>query len=481
MDIKIKEMAKKIKNIMVMVKVIGKKMKFEKRKSKMSPVKFLEASLRTFVSSDKPTYQDIASTFNSISGGKRISRQGLWNRINTDCINFLKEFLIELVKVVTDKIMITTKLISSFAEVYIIDSTTISLPDKLKDKYKGYGGSGSESAMRVQCAYNYTRRSYHQIKTGGIELSDSKFLLSIINTFKKFSLVLIDLGYVTVEVLKNLIINNIFFVCRFPFYNWNVYDVNNSNKKLDLLSILKKNKGKIVEMEVLVTNTRIPVRLIAFPLPKKEEDKIIKKRKKKAKKNHNINLSKRYLSFLYWTIYITNAPNDLIKTRDIHIIYRIRWCIESIFKLWKSYFNLSWVNGVKTEKVEYGIFIRFILLTFYAFFSYESLKFIDDEDFDYSDFSCVKFFKKQFGYFFDNYDTNLTKFSNAFNNYVKDIQDYGKKNSSSNRKTLKDLLKHHKRGGHPILRYTNYDITELCSQFRGVSPPLPLSRSKGVA
>lgn len=483
MNKKIKELFRKIKEIMKLVSSIGKNMRFEKRKSKMDAVKFLKASITANLEKEKPSFDDYARCFYKITKGKSISRQGFWDRIKPDTINFLKNFFFKLLEITIGSLMTVPKLLKSFSEVYLIDSTMISLPETLKEHYKGYGGAASKSAMRIQCVYNVLRKAYEKIEIGDINLSDYKFINSVIDTFKAVSLIMFDLSYVGIEVLKKIINNGSYFLCRFPFYNWTLYDINDKNKKLDLLSILENNCDRIVEFCALISKKKLPVRLVAFPITKAKKEEVIEKRLKKAESNRNSksrkSLSENYIKFLGWTIYITNAPSELIKTRDIVLLYRLRWYIELIFKLWKTYFNINEFNSTKKEKVEFIVYIRLIILCFYCLFSNEATELIDNEDFDYSDFSCVKIFKEYFSNFLNSLDSSVVCFSNSFKTYVSEIEYYGMRNKNSSRDNILIKLRTHTRGGYPILLYNNLDISTFYSQFKPMVPICSNCESKG--
>jgi hypothetical protein len=38
----------------------------------------------------------------------------------------------------------------------------------------------------------------------------------------------------------------------------------------------------------------------------------------------------------YWTVYLTNVPADQLSLSEAGVLYRLRWQIELLFKLWKS-------------------------------------------------------------------------------------------------------------------------------------------------
>jgi hypothetical protein len=484
MDINIKELYGKIKEIFNIATTIAKDIGFEMRKSKMNAVNFLKASIKSFIEKDTPTFNDLARFFKETSGGETITKQGFWNRIKPQTIDFLEQFLKRLLEMAIGKIINIPKLLKNFTQTYILDSTLMGLPNVLKNVYKGFGGNASEAMMKIQCLFNFSKQSYEKIEMGDIKLADTHFAKNNIQHLKEGSLTLFDLGYVCIDVLKNVIKNNSYFLCRFPFWKLKLYEKNNKNKEINLLKLLQSNDSKIVELVAYVGKDKVPVRLVAYPLPKDKRDKIVKKRIKKAKANVNYknrkDINKNYIKFLYWNIFITNTSSKMIKTKDIIKIYRLRWKIELIFKLWKSNLHIDEINSKKKESVLYSVYFRLIIITFYFLFINSSSDFAyvlsdeDDEDIEYSDHICIGIFKYIFSSILNNIE--LKVFSVLYLKFLSDIRTYGKKSKSSSRPSTIDILRYHNRGGPMVFNYNNYDISVCCSHFKSGVIPTSLCR-----
>ncbi|MCA7010101.1 transposase, partial [Wolbachia endosymbiont of Tribolium confusum] len=54
---------------------------------------------------------------------------------------------------------------------------------------------------------------------------------------------------------------------------------------------------------------------------------------------------KRNQELLNWSIFITNVPEDKISAEQVLTIYRTRWQIELLFKLYKSHTRLDKLKG----------------------------------------------------------------------------------------------------------------------------------------
>jgi hypothetical protein len=62
-------------------------------------------------------------------------------------------------------------------------------------------------------------------------------------------------------------------------------------------------------------------------------------------------LSQTYLFILGWKLFVTNAPDTMITIKQACDLYRIRWQIKLVFKLWKSYCGLNHILAWHKERV----------------------------------------------------------------------------------------------------------------------------------
>lgn len=81
--------------------------------------------------------------------------------------------------------------------------------------------------------------------------------------------------------------------------------------------------------------------------------KINKEAKKKGRK-----VSKEHLAIIGLNLFVTNIPQEDILAYDIWEIYRLRWQIEFIFKVWKSIGKIHIVKKLKKERFESFLLVR---------------------------------------------------------------------------------------------------------------------------
>src|SRR5208337_2573706 len=85
---------------------------------------------------------------------------------------------------------------------------------------------------------------------------------------------------------------------------------------------------------------RQPCRLIALRVPQEVADRRRQKAYVKAQKHGRVP-SREYLEWQDWTIFVTNCEPELLTWEAVVVLYRARWQIELMFKLWKSHNRLA--------------------------------------------------------------------------------------------------------------------------------------------
>ena len=59
-------------------------------------------------------------------------------------------------------------------------------------------------------------------------------------------------------------------------------------------------------------------------------------------------------------IFVTNVPECMLSLAQIPLLYRVRWQIELVFKLWKSYCGLRQVAKLRKERILTELYARLI-------------------------------------------------------------------------------------------------------------------------
>jgi hypothetical protein len=229
---------------------------------------------------------------------------------------------------------VALSILDRFEGVYLDDSSVISLPDSLKNIWEGCGGSyGANSALKIQFSYDYKKGSIRYLSIHNGKEQDKNSPSQQADLAKK-SLRIHDKGFNSLKVKNAYNDNQIYWLCPYKI-DVNIYD--NQGEKIDIVKLLKKTDKDELDTDIMLGKKhRVRCRMLATRVPedvvKQRIQRLIKEASRKQRQ-----VSERAIALSNWTILITNIPNYLLTTSEGMILYKIRWQVEIIFKLWKSY------------------------------------------------------------------------------------------------------------------------------------------------
>jgi hypothetical protein len=256
----------------------------------------------------------------------------------------LGEFLEEALKLVLAQTLqanpVAASLLRKFTEVRIGDSTTLMLPDEFAEQFPGCGGTGKacQAALKIQVLWSLTTGQLLQLLLEPGRASDA--LSEIAEALPPVGgLSMFDLGYFSLERFRRIGEAKTYWISRFQ-HNTKVFDA--AGKRLDLLQFLREQgeQGLVDVPLVRGEKERLPCRLVAVRVPPEVAARRRQKIREKAR-DHGREPSQEYLEIQEWTIFITNCPPELPTWKEVVVLYRARWQIELLFKLWKSHNQLG--------------------------------------------------------------------------------------------------------------------------------------------
>ena len=293
-----------------------------------------------------------------------ITKTALHKRFNKYAVHFLKAALEKLLQQQLQTPVIKL-LKSSFHRVLIKDSVCFQVDDSLATAYPGSGGNSSNAAIRIQFEYELLSGTITDISINAFNLQDSKDSLATIEKTRDGDLVIRDLAYMSLNVLKKIIEKNAIYLCR-PNSNVIMYELKNDQfERLNFEKIATyMRNNKLVTMEKVIYyggNEKIKTRLILHLLPAEEVEKRLRKASQNAKK-HGGKVTKEYKARAALNLFITNASQQQIPTNNVWPIYRLRWQIELMFKIWKSICDIEKVKKVNVHRLECYIYSKLIFI-----------------------------------------------------------------------------------------------------------------------
>jgi hypothetical protein len=173
------------------------------------------------------------------------------------------------------------------------------------------------------------------------------------------SLRLADLGYFSLEELKQLSKDHVFWLTRIQAM-CEVFDV--SGNRLNLAGWLTQQVGNTVELQILLgVEAQLPCRLLAQRVSAEVANNRRRQLRKQAKAKGRTPSQKR-LALADWNIVATNTAEKQLTLSEAMILQRVRWQIELLFKLWKSHGKIDEWRSEKPWRILCEVYAKLIAM-----------------------------------------------------------------------------------------------------------------------
>jgi len=313
---------------------------FVQRNRKLSGVVFVQALVLSWLERPMASLNEVRQSCAEM--GVKVSESGLQQRMNDKAVNVLRSLFQEGLAHLPKKRQVPAEVLRHFTAVYLLDSTTLTLPEQLKGVFAGVGGNASAAAVKIRLSFDYLRGSLEACEVVGGREADQNCQQHVALA-QAGSLHVFDLGFFKQQVFEALANAQAYFISRLQSQTA-LYKLSHPDQACNLEILLPESLDTPVDIEVALGRlTRLPVRLIAQKLP----TTVVAERRRKAKRQaakHGQTCSARHLHLLGWSLFITNIPRDWLDARQVMLVYRVRWQIELVFKLWKSQAHLDVVG-----------------------------------------------------------------------------------------------------------------------------------------
>lgn len=228
-----------------------------------------------------------------------------------------------------------------FSAVLIGDASTIPLPDELADVFTGCGGSTgtSRAALKLQVLWDLKTGKLAQLQIEPGKASDAKSSIAKTEDLQADSLLVFDLGYFDLSRFAGIQAKGAKFISRLLF-GTELFDT--SGHPLNVRYFLRGQIGGLVDREILLgASTKLCCRLVAVRVPEEVANRRRQQARERMAKRGRGAPTEEYLELLGWTLFVTNCSAEELSWETVVVLYRARWQIELLFKLWKSHNRLA--------------------------------------------------------------------------------------------------------------------------------------------
>jgi len=337
---------------------LGRELGFIQRSVKLTGSSFVQALVFGFEANAEASYSELSQTAAML--GVVISPQGLEQRFTPEAAALLQQVLESAVAQVLDIKFHACGLLQQFNGVLIRDSSIVSLPDELKEIWQGVGGSsGQTAALKLQVDLDYSSGELHGpiLQNGRVHDHESPYQDRLL---QPGALHLADLGYFDLDRLARDTEGGVYWITRLKV-GTTLSDGN--GQPMDLLAELSKDGRAKVDLSVQLGRQRIPCRLVAEPVPQEVADQRRRKLKEWSRRKQRP-VSELRMQLASWTVLVTNVPAEMLSSEQVLIMVRVRWQVELLFKLWKSYAKIDEWRSKNPWRILCEIYAKLLGLVF---------------------------------------------------------------------------------------------------------------------
>ena len=283
-----------------------------------------------------------------------ISKQGIDDRFSSSSVDFVKALLNEAIgsQVTTP---INQSELQLFNTVRIKDSTTFEVHNSLAHIFEGFGkggGPNSKAGISIQYEFDIKNNKVFEIDIKSATQSDSRDAIAKKESIQKGDLIIRDLGYYSDDIIAHFLTKEAFFISKL-YHNVSVRLNQDDMKKVDFQAIYHDmiNTGKThLDLNVFIGKKKRPVRLIAVLMPEDVYQKRVN-RINKDNKSRGYTVSDEFKSRAHFNFIICNIPETQCSWETICNLYRIRWQIELVFKIWKSIMKIDQLPKMRSDRM----------------------------------------------------------------------------------------------------------------------------------
>lgn len=312
---------------------IGRQTGVIKRLRKFSGASLLKMVVLTVMKTPKATTDDFVITAAQL--GVMVTPEAVKKRFTKELVSHLEEGLEHVLSHVFAAAPTAIPLLDKFTAVEVGDSTTVTLPDEYEEEFPGCGGKADsgKAAVKIQVTWEMRTGRLTKLDVGPGRQSDAKSV-DVDDPVAPGSLTIRDLGYFCVQRFRSIGEQEAYWISR---WQQGTTVLDGDGKRLDLLEFLRRQPtGAPVDVSILLGSAdRLPCRLIALRVPPEMANRRRHAAYEKAQKHGRVP-TQEHLDLCDWTIFVTNCPADLLTWKEVVVLYRTRWQIELMFKLWKS-------------------------------------------------------------------------------------------------------------------------------------------------
>jgi hypothetical protein len=312
------------------------------RQRKFTPGSLARTLVLGFLQAPDASDEELAQM--AVLCGAAVTPQAIEQRHTPRLVDFLERLFRGATKLVVGAEKALAPILERFTRVTILDSSTITLPDDLQDRFRGCGGKNGSgaAALKLQTELDLRSGALAHVAIEAGRASDGGTSRQQARQGRG-SLRIADLGYFALAVFAAMAAAGEYFLSRLQF---GTHVLLPAGLPVAVLQWLAKQPGPFVDVAIVLGQAeRLPCRLIAWRLPRDQANRRRRKLRQEMRKKRGCEPSAARLAWCDWTILVTNVPAALLTPQEAAILYRARWQVELLFKRWKAQGLVAELSG----------------------------------------------------------------------------------------------------------------------------------------
>ena len=266
--------------------------------------------------------------------GVVVTPQAIAQRFTPATVACLRQVLEAVVQHRISADPVAVAVLSRFAEVAVVDTTTIALPAELAAHWPGCGNGSGHPAAALKLGVGLELRQ-GTLRGPGLEAGRTHDRCCAIAQpeLPAGALRIADLGFWSVPDLAAIAADGGFWLSRLQAQTA-VLTPEGIDLRLDHL--LATTPDATLELEIrLGTTLQLPARLLAQRVPPQVAEERRRRIRDDAKRRGHTPRQAR-LQRADWQLLVTNVPAARLSVDEALVLMRARWQIELLFKQWKQ-------------------------------------------------------------------------------------------------------------------------------------------------
>jgi hypothetical protein len=360
---------------------------FIRRKRKIMARQFLEKIIVLTMSTPHVSLEDLVAEFESPD--LKISKPAIHKKFNPKTVEFTQKVLQSLLEGVFNEHRMGLEILPKIHDVIIGDSSKIRLSDLLKTHFPDQRNSEAAS-VKIQAVMNVLDNQLKSLEITGAREPDQGYK-KYLDYIQENDLWIGDLGYFSLSSFNKIVEKKAFFLSRY-FRRTQLYDPI-SSEKINLRQVLAQSTEASLSFSVRLGSGGIICRCVAVRLSEKEYEKRLRNLKEKSRKDPREKLKREDVLNL-WSILVTNLTEPLDPFL-LWKLYMLRWQIELLFKMMKTFLNLRAVETANPYRSMVSIYASLMTMTLLTLVT------MTLPDQEVSLYKACKWFTRHMGLFFE--------------------------------------------------------------------------------